>query len=301
VTRFFAIGLTLVRSAFRGVRATAATSAIAVLTIAVALVLGGGFALLVGNMAGVLQRFGEELQLIAYLDESLDLAEQRALVESVATVEGVAAVELVTKEEALEQFRASVGGTSLLDGLEENPLPASLVVSLLPQSRTPQGLEILVSSLVGLPGITDLAHGQEWVEGYARFTSLVRAGALALAVVLGLAALMIVANTIRLAIYAREDEIEILTLVGASKTFVRLPLLLEGLLQGAAGGALAVGLLFGAFRLVLPQVEYGLAVLLGNTSPRFFTLEEAATLVLAGAFLGLFGSVTALVGWRQPA
>lgn len=300
MNRLVALSLTLFRSALRGLRASAATSVIAVLTTAVALVLAGGFALLVGNMAGVLERFGEELQLIAYLEEGLDTDAQRKLASSVATVEGVASVELVSKEEALSQFRESVGGTSLLEGLDENPLPASLVVALAPSSRTAEGLEILVASLEGLPGITELAHGQEWVEGYARFTSLVRAGALVLAVVLGLAALMIVANTIRLAIYAREDELEILTLVGASKSFVRVPFLLEGFAQGAVGGALAVALLFAAFSIVLPQLEYGLAVVLGNTSPQFFSLEEGALVVLSGAVLGVFGSITALAGWRAP-
>lgn len=299
--RLAVLAVTLVRSALRGFRTSAATSAIAVVTIAVALVLAGGFALLVGNMAGVLQRFGEELQLVAYLDEALAEEEQRALAQSVATVEGVASVEIVSKARALEQFRESIGGSLLLEGLEGNPLPASLVVSLTPDSRTPRGVEILVAALVGLPGITDLAHGQEWVEGYARFTALVRAGALVLAVVLGLAALMIVANTIRLGIYGREDELEILTLVGASKSFVRIPFLLEGLFQGALGGLLAVGLLFGAFRVALPEVEYGLAVILGNSPPRFFTLEEVVALVLTGAGLGLFGSLTALAGWRLPA
>jgi len=299
--RFGTLLLTLVRSALRGLRASAVTSTVAVFTIAVALVLAGGFALLVGNMAGVLERFGEELRVTAYLDDELTPEEQRALVRSVGTVEGVASVALVTKEEALAQFREGLGGQALLEGLEGNPLPASLVVALLPSSQTPRGLEILVSALVGLPGVTELAHGQEWVEGYARFTALVRTGGVALAVVLGLAALMIVANTIRLAIYAREDELEILTLVGASKLFVRVPFLLEGLLQGALGGALAVAVLFAAFALALPRLEYGLALLLGSASPRFFSFEEAATVVLAGAVLGLFGSLTALAGWRRAA
>jgi cell division transport system permease protein len=299
VKRIATIWLTLSRSAVRGLRASALTSAVAVFTIAVALVLAGGFALLVANMSGVLERFGEELQLVAYLEDGLSPGEQVRLAETVGTVEGVAAVDLVSKEEALARFREGLGGAGLLDGLEENPLPASLVVSLQPASRTPEGLEIVVASLVGLPGVTELAHGQEWVEGYARLTSLVRTGALALAVVLGLAALMIVANTIRLAIYSREDELEILTLVGASRSYVRIPFLMEGVLQGALGGAIAVLLLLAAFHVAVPRVEYGLALVLGSASPRFFAPDEAIAVVLAGSVLGLFGSITALVGWSR--
>jgi len=301
VRRRLAIALTLVRSAIRGLRASALTSGIAVFTIAVALVLSGGFALVASNMGDVLRRFGDEVQVTAYLEEDLEIDAMRAIARSVETVEGVESVQLVSKEEALERFRERLGGSSLLDGLEENPLPASLVISLRAESRTPRGIGILVTALSGLPGVAELAHGQEWVEGYARFASLVRAGGLVLAVVLGLAALLIVANTIRLAVYAREDELDILALVGASRSFVRIPFLIEGVLQGAAGGSLAVALLFAGFHGVLPQLEYGLALILGDASPHFFRPIEAVAVVGAGAGLGLVGSISALVGWSSRA
>ena len=293
------IARTLLRSALRGLLASGLTSAIAVFTIGVALVLTGGFALVVINMADVLQRFGEELQVVAYLEDGLEPDALRSLAARVETVEGVQAVELVSKQQALARFRERLGGGSLLDGLEENPLPASLTISLLPASRTPDGIEILVTALSGLPGVAELAHGQEWVEGYARFASLVRAGAVVLAVVLGLAALLIVANTIRLAVYAREDELDILALVGASRSFVRVPFLIEGLLQGAAGGALAAGVLFAGFHGVLSQLEYGLELVLGNASPQFFDPVEVAAVIGTGAVLGLVGSITALASWSS--
>ncbi len=297
--RRLSIAATLVRSALRGLQASAVTSGIAVFTIAVALVLAGGFALVASNMAGVLQRFGEELQVVAYLEDGLEADAVRSMIASVETVEGVHAVALVSKEEALARFRDRLAGSSLLDGLEENPLPASLVISLLPESRTPDGIEILVSALSGLPGVAELAHGQEWVEGYARFASLVRAGGLVLAAVLGIAALLIVANTIRLAVYSRKDELDILSLVGASRSFVRVPFLIEGLLQGAAGGSLAVALLFLGFHGVLPQLEYGLELILGNAAPHFFGAVGVAGLIGAGAGLGLVGSITALASWSS--
>ena len=299
--RRLAIGATLVRSALRGLQSSALTSGIAVFTIAVALVLTGGFALVAINMAGVLQRFGDDLQVVAYLEDGLEADVVRSLVASVETVEGVHSVELVSKEAALARFRERLAGSSLLDGLEENPLPASLVISLLPESRTPDGIEILVAALSGLPGVAELAHGQEWVEGYARFASLVRAGGLVLALVLGLAALLIVANTIRLAVYAREDELDILSLVGASRSFVRVPFLIEGLLQGAAGGGVAVVLLFAGFHGVLPQLEYGLELILGDATPHFFDPVEVAGVIAAGAGLGLVGSITALASWSSSA
>jgi cell division transport system permease protein len=97
-------------------------------------------------------------------------------------------------------------------------------------------------------------------------------------------------------VVARRDEIEILSLVGASPGFVRVPFLLEGLLQGAAGGAVALALLFGLFSLGLPGFAFGLELVLGGAVPNFFSGEQALALVGSGAFLGLLGAGGALAG-----
>ena len=286
-------------NAFRGVRQASTTSLLAVLTIAVVLVLVGSASLLVENMVGILDEFSEDLQLTAYLDETLPEGESALLAERVAAAPGVERVELVTKTQALERFERIAGGAELLVGLEENPLPASLEIHLVPEARNAEAMEILRESLDGLPGIEDLAHGQEWIEGYARAVSLVRGGALGIGIVLGLAALLIVANTIRLAFYARRDELDILALVGASRTFVRVPFLLEGTLQGLLGGLVALVIVYGAFELLLPELRFGLELVVGRAELRFFTGSEAFGLVAGGAGLGLLGSITALVGWRN--
>jgi cell division transport system permease protein len=289
----------LSRSALRGLQSSSVTSAIAVVTITISLVLVGAFALLVGNMQGLLDRFGEDLRITAYLEEGLEPQAQRELASRVATVEGVEAVQLVTKAEALERFRSRRGGAALLEGLEGNPLPSSLDITLLSEFRTPEGLAILQSSLDGLPGVEEVAHGQEWIEGYARIASLVRTSGYVLGGVLALATLLIVANTIRLGVYAREDELDILDLVGASRTFVRVPFLLEGTLQGALGGVAALVLLWASFHLIVPQLQYGLSFLLGDTMPRFFEAGEMVRLLIGGAGLGLMGSAAALLGGRS--
>jgi cell division transport system permease protein len=129
----------------------------------------------------------------------------------------------------------------------------------------------------------------------------VRGLALGLGGVLGLAALLIVANTIRLAVYARRDELDILALVGASRTFVRVPFLLEGTIQGLLGGLLALAILFASYELLLPQLQYGLELVLGRAELGFFTTGDAILLVAAGAGLGLLGSITAMIGWRGNA
>ena len=285
------------RTALRGISASPITSAVAVATIAVCLVLVGAFALLVSNMEGLLDRFGGDLHVTAYLEPDLSVERQRELAELSRSVEGVAAVRLVSAEEAFDRFRAGIArGADYLDGLGENPLPASLELTLVTESQSAAGMAVVVESLDGLAGIDDLSSGQDWVEGYLRALALVRGLGVGLGVILSVATLLIVANTIRLAVVARRDEVEILSLVGASPGFVRCPFLLEGLVQGAAGGALALLLLFALFHVLLPSLAFGLELVLGGAVPSFFSGGQALALVGCGALLGLLGAGGALAG-----
>ena len=289
----------VLRSSWQGLRAAGAMGAVAVATIATALFMLGGFGLAVVNMEGLLDDFGRELKITAYLEDGLGEGEADELARRVETVEGVEFVTLTGKEEALEHFRGMAGGAALLEGLEANPLPASLGISLLRGHRTPEGLAILDGALDGLPGIDEVAHGQEWVDGYARLAALLRVVGYAVGAVLSLATLLIVANTIRLGVYARRDEIEILEWVGGSRFFIRAPFLIEGLVQGAAGGAIAALALALAFSFLVPELRYGLTFFLGNASPRFFDAGELVRLVAAGAVLGLGGAGLALAGRKS--
>ena len=293
--------LSFLRAALRGITSSPLTSGVAIVTIGVTLVLVGAFALLVANMERMLADFGDALHVTAFLEEGLSEDERRQLAATAATVEGVTSVRLVSKEEALERFRGGVGrGAALLEGLSENPLPASLEIGLAAEDRSAAGLARVSGSLDGLPGIQDLTSGQDWVEGYLRAIALVRGVGWGLALILALATLLIVANTIRLAVLSRRDELEILSLVGASRAYVSMPFLIEGLIQGAAGGALALGLLYAVFRLVVPGFEFGLELVLGGVEPRFFSAGEAVWLLAAGAGLGLFGAGAALASESRP-
>jgi cell division transport system permease protein len=289
-----------VRTAIRGIASSPVTSGISIVTIGVTLVLVGAFALLLRNMEELLDQFGDDLRIAAYLESEISGEALRALEDRVLAIPGVEEVETFSKDQALERFRASVGsGSALLDGLEVNPLPASLEISLSEDRRSAEGMEAVAGVIEELDGVESLSAGRDWVEGYLRAVALVRAVGIGLGIILALATLLIVANTIRLGIFARRDELEILSLVGASRPFVQTPFLLEGIVQGAAGGAIALGLLYALFHLALPGFEFGLELLIG-TAPRFFSSREALFLVAGGAGLGLFGSAAALSGgWRS--
>jgi cell division transport system permease protein len=300
VKRFAVLLLYFGRAAARGLRNSPVTTAVAVATIGVSLVLVGAFQLLLRNMEELLDEFGDDLQVTAYLEDGLTADARRELEALILTVEGVDGVRAVSKAEALERFRAGVGaGAALLEGLDGNPLPASLEIQLVAERRSPAGLRTVVESVRGLPGIADLASGQDWVEGYLRAIAVVRGIGIGLGIILAIATLLIVTNTIRLAVFARRDELEILWLVGGSRSFMNTPFLVEGFLQGAAGGAIAVALLYAIFLTILPGFEFGLELVLG-AAPRFFTPSEALWLIAQGAGLGFLGSVLAVSGSPRP-
>jgi len=292
--------LLFIRTAIRGIVASPVTSGISVVTIGVTLVLVGAFALLLRNMEELLDQFGDDLRVTVYLESDVSDETLRGLEQLVREIPGVEDVDVVSPDEALERFRASVGsGSALLDGLDVNPLPASLEISLSASRRSAEGMEAVANAIEGLAGVESLSSGRDWVEGYLRAVALVRGVAVGLGIILAFATLLIVANTIRLGVFARRDELEILSLVGASRSFVQTPFLLEGVLLGAGGGAIALGLLYALFRLVLPGFEFGLELLVGS-APRFFSSVEALIVVAGGAGLGLFGSAAALGGGWRP-
>jgi len=292
--------LLFIRTAIRGIVASPVTSGISVVTIGVTLVLVGAFALLLRNMEELLDQFGDDLRVTVYLESDVSDETLRGLEQLVREIPGVEDVDVVSPDEALERFRASVGsGSALLDGLDVNPLPASLEISLSASRRSAEGMEAVANAIEGLAGVESLGSGRDWVEGYLRAVALVRGVAVGLGIILAFATLLIVANTIRLGVFARRDELEILSLVGASRSFVQTPFLLEGVLLGAGGGAIALGLLYALFRLVLPGFEFGLELLVGS-APRFFSSVEALIVVAGGAGLGLFGSAAALGGGWRP-
>jgi cell division transport system permease protein len=290
----------LARAALRGLRASPVTSTVATATLAIALLLAGTFLLVLVNMGLLLERVERELQVTAYLRDGVSVEEQRELAQQVAELDGVEEVEIVSKEEALRRFRERAGGAALLEGIETNPLPASLEVRLASAQRSPDGLRAVARALAELPGVDDLGGGQQWVEGYARARALVRGIGVGLGAVLALATLLIVANTIRLTLHARRDELEILALVGASRAHLRVPFLIEGVIQGTCAGALALGLLFVLFHLAVAQLGEGLELFLGWSHPVFLSTRGIAWVVGGGAALGLFGAAGALAGERLP-
>jgi cell division transport system permease protein len=279
------------RRALQGIRSNLLVTFLSVVTIAVSLLTLGTFLLLYLNLRASTAGWGGDAQIVAYLAEGPSMEEVNHLSESISRLAGVSAVKYVSREDALQRFRRDLGAQAgVLDGLTTNPLPASLEIQLRDRAADTERVRALADRVRTMTGVDDVQYGQEWISQYRAFVNLLRV----LGVVIGLfllgGAVLVVANTIKLAVYARRDELEILSLVGASKPFVRIPLLIEGLVQGVLGAALAVAILYGAYTFLLPRIHDSLLLSAGGFKMVFLSGEWMLALLAVGAAVGLCGS-----------
>jgi cell division transport system permease protein len=259
-------------------------------TIAVAFVIVGIFLLLTQNLAAVLAQWRDQYQVTVFLDDRITADQLALLKKRIANERAVRAVAYLSKEEALRAFKQELKGReSLLEGLGENPIPASFQLRIREDHQTPQALRQLAAFLTRLEGVEEVQYGQEWIDRMAAALRVFRLLGVSIGAALGLASLLIVSNTVRLAIHARAEEIEIMRLVGATKMTVRLPFLLEGLIQGGAGAGLALAVLYAAYRATLSQLQMGPPMGLGLGS--FLPGATTAAVVVAASALGAFGSL----------
>jgi cell division transport system permease protein len=259
-------------------------------TISVAAFLTGLFAGALGGAQQLLASWAGEVQISVYLDPAADLEKARAAAAAAAPGR---AVEAVTAGEALRRFRETLGPQGgLLDGLKAEILPPSVEVRApgigLAEARA------LAKRLEEVPGAREVDYGSAWLERLEGLLSRLRWAGAALFAALAVGAAVLVANTLRLGVFARRDEIEIMKLVGATDVFVEAPFLIEGLVQGVLGGAVASAALLATAGLALPRIgaALGLARPIGRGD--LFSPALLLALVAGGGALGTIASALAV-------
>lgn len=212
---------------------------------------------------------------------------------------GVETVEVIAPTEAARRLRAALGGKDdLLAGVDDSALPMSLEVTLAPGVRDVAAASPLVDALRATDGIEDVEVSGEWIDQVGAVLASLRAAAWALLVVLGAAAVWVVAATLRLRMEAHDDEARVARLLGAPPRFTRLPAVLAGAAQGALGAALALVAAWSLYRIFADRVISSLAHVI-DAPVSFLPAAQAALIVVAGAGLGVIGG--ALAGSRARA
>jgi cell division transport system permease protein len=284
-----------IKRALRNMRQSPVLSLASIGTVAVALALLAFFAIAVLNVQQLTASWGEDLAIVAYLEDVPDKKVVNGWVKTIQNYPEVAKVVFISRAVAFERFKKRLGDDAdLVEGLGPDVLPASLEISLADDWRTESALNVVVERLRKDHQFNDLQYGQGWLEKLEALLLLLRVSGSALGGFLVFAALVIVTNTIKLTLYARQDELEAMAMVGGTSLFIKLPYLVEGALQGLLGGVSALGLSFLVFRVVLQKSLGSLLLITGIDTIHFLPPVWQVLLIVGGGGVGLMGSLFAL-------
>jgi len=281
-----------VREAVQGIKNNAFIHAIAIGTITFALLTFGIFIITVINLDRIFDDWGKRMHVIVYLDGKSTEEETTAVSEAIAGLPQTGKVTYISKDEALSMLKENLQNQAgILDNLDENPLPPSLEVQLKEEHANPQSISIFVKEVKKLNNISDVDYGQEWLRKFSAFISMIKLVGTGVGGFLLLATIFIISNTIKLTIYSRRDEIEIMKLVGATNLSIQIPFFLEGITQGFLASLLSLGILYAGFKLLIYKITIDYSLYLGYVDIIFLPQKLFAALILLGIALGIFGCV----------
>ncbi len=272
--------------AARSLRGNLATTVLSAFTVAFTLAIFGLFLTLFVNLNAAAGSWGDRTRIAVYIKDGALKKGVDLLEAGIREIPGVRDVRYVSKKEALEILKKELGGNAgVLDGVEPGILPASFEISLDPGFINPSDIRSIVNRLGMFGWVDDVQYGSEWVEKFSAFLRFVEVSALFVGVFLVAATVFIISNTIRLTVYARREEIEIMRYLGAPDLFIKIPFFMEGVAEGVLGGVLALGILFAGRHMLGAYIPPYFGFLLDNPfSPGLLLLIFVASgLVLGGA------------------
>jgi len=262
----------------------------AVSTVAISLIVLGGFVILALNLNTLIRQIESKVEITVYLKDGISSIDVQNLQDKIIVWPEVADVTYVSKEEALNRLRRDLKDQpEMLEAISGNPLPASFEIKL----KNPRTADKVAGKLKGEVAIDEIKYGQDIAKKLFAVTTVIRWIGLVFIILLCFASLVLIANTIRLAIFARRKEIGIMKLVGATNWFIRWPFIFEGIFEGLIGSALAVTVLYLANVFFLMKAEELIPFLPLSFSQILF-IKLMFGLALAGSTIGAIGSMIAL-------
>ena len=219
---------------------------LSVATITISIFILGLFLMLFSNLNGFLSKLDDQVQLIVYLNDSITSSERAVLEDIISKSPSVKSTTKVSKKIAWEEFQSNMSeNLKPLLAIKFNPLPASYKIQFHEADSRLDHIRELSEKLKAKKGIESVEYGQEWIAKFEKFMFFSRLFLFAMGGLLCFGLILIISNTIRLSIYSRQDEIELMLLIGATPSFVKVPFLLEGMLQGFTGSILSLFLIRG--------------------------------------------------------
>jgi cell division protein FtsX/septal ring factor EnvC (AmiA/AmiB activator) len=281
-----------VKRALADILANRFVNAVTVVTVSLAVLIVSAALLFFVNTRGILDAWQQDTRIMAYLKVEAGSAAQ-SLKRTIEAIDGVRRARFIPREEALRELKAQMPNqASLFEHLEENPLPDAFEIELKPAGEGWERIDAIAERIGALKEIETVEYGRKWVGTLQGIIRVLRAVGAAMIGLFFMAAVSIVASTTRLVIYSRQDEVEIMRLVGAAEGFIKTPFYITGLIQGLVGGGAGLGLLFGLFNAVMGHIGSGAWT--GVLPIRFLNVEEMAAVIAGSMLVGWLGSFISL-------
>ena len=281
----------LLKEGIKGIFTHGFMSFAAVCVTVACLLIMGSFSILVYNVNIMVEGLNQTNEIMVYVDENLSDAEARSIGTRINMLDNVLRADFVSREEALKDFIADHQEDEAFGGVVATDLRHRFVVVLEDNDL----IEQTDVELKNLPGVVKTRAEYELAEGFTTLQDVLHIVSLAIIAVLLVVSLLIISNTVKLAMYDRRDEIAIMKMVGATNGFIRLPFVVEGFTLGMVGAALAFGMEWGMYDALVARIAQVDALQLFSFVPfQQLLIPMVATFAAAGLFVGVVGSWTSI-------
>jgi cell division transport system permease protein len=246
--------------ALSGMKRAGFMSVACIIIITCSLLIFGIFLVATANLREVLKFAHSKVEIVAFLEDEVSEAGVDSLLAEIGAIPFVENMRHVPPETALDRLREEFGSRShILDAMDENPLPASLEITLKPQYRLKDRVVGVAERIEKLHGVEDISYGRGWITVLERIVRVFAIVDIVVGLIVGVAAVVTVSYTVRLTVFARKEMIRLLKLVGATDLFIMAPFLIEGVIHGAVSVALSLAVLYVGYRTVaikVPQAAF---------------------------------------------
>ncbi|MCK4241116.1 MAG: permease-like cell division protein FtsX [Candidatus Atribacteria bacterium] len=275
------------KEALLSFRRSALMSIAAIISTTTILIIVGVFLLISINSSLFLKNLESQLEIIVYLKDDISKTEVNVLKDSIVGINGIEEIKFVSKEEAYQRLLKDLGDQrDIFNAIEVNPLPASFEIKV----KDPKIIEQIANQVEKLKKVEEVEYGQGIVEKLLNFTYIFRRAGILILALLVFASILIISNIIKITVYARRNEIEIMSLSGATHWFIKWPFVIEGFLQGFISAILAILILYKFYFFAINKVHQVipfLPVIWDKTE----LLPVGAVIVVLGSLVGILGSM----------
>ncbi|MGA9232011.1 MAG: permease-like cell division protein FtsX [Exiguobacterium oxidotolerans] len=264
--------------------------------VTVTLLLVGIFAMVMFNVNKISDNVEKDVEIQVFVEREADQAKIDSVGSKLEQMPGVASVRYSSKEDELNRFKEQLGeGSQAYQSVEkDNPLHDRYIV----KATSPNETETIANTVKKMENIDSVEYGEDYVEKMFNFLEGVRVGGIILIVGLTFMAMFLISNTIKVTIFSRRREIEIMRLVGAKNGFIRAPFFVEGLLMGVLGALIPIAVVYFGYEVTYnalqPQLVSLNASIFNLIPPGELSVQVALILLALGAFIGVWGSTTSL-------